>query len=162
MKYLQFTLLILLGLNLSGFTIHKFYVSVMEIHPNENEKKLEIILRSFPDDLEKAWEDYQKKYKIHLAFDEFVKKYVRQKIRFAINEKEVEYNILGMTNQDEYLVILLEVPYPKNQKLKSVHIENKFLLDEFDEQKNIIHWISPVSKKSYVLNKKNTLLKILL
>ncbi len=162
MNYLQLSLFILLGINSFGYNMHKYYVSVMEIHPNEKEKKLEVILRTFPDDMEKAWEDFQKEYGEKEKFEDFVKKYIRQKIRFAINGKEVNYNILGTTQEDDYLVILIEVPYPKNTLPETIEIENRFLLDEFDEQKNIIHWISQNMKKSYILNKQNTYLKILL
>jgi len=160
MKYLQFTLLILLGFNLTAFGLHKYYVSVMEIHPNYKEKKLEIILRTFPDDMQTTMEDYQKKTNKKLDFDQFVKDYIKQKIRFAINGQEKNYRILGMTTEDNYLVILMEVPFDKESQLKTIHIENEFLLDEFDQQKNIIHFLSKDKKKSYILDKKNRLLKI--
>ncbi len=147
---------------LTSFTLHKYYVSVMEIHPDFKQNKLEIILRTFPDDMETAMKDYNKKTGFQTDFEEFVKKYVKEKIQFAVNGKKTDYHIPGITYQDEYLIILMEVPLPQKEEIQNIYIKNLFLLDEFETQKNIVHFINNEDKKSYILNSKNKILKITL
>ncbi len=160
MKHIHLKLFFLSGFLLTGFTLHKYYVSVMEIHPNFKEHKLEIVLRTFPDDMETAMKEWQKKTHQKPAFETFVRSYIKEKIRFAINGKETDYNILGMMEQDEYLIILMEIPLPENEPLKQITIENRFLLDQFNEQKNIVHFLNGKDKKSFILNKRNRLLQL--
>ncbi len=160
MKYLPHTFLILAIFILYGAGLHKYYVSVMEVHPNWHEKKLEIILRTFPDDMETAMKSYQKNFHKKPSFESFVKQYIKEKIRFAFDKEEVNYNILGMTTEDDQLVILMEVPFPNNKEFKYIFIEDRFLIDQFDQQKNIIHFLSSKEKKSFVLDKKNRVLRI--
>jgi hypothetical protein len=145
---------------LLSFSLHKYYVSIMEIHPNITENKLQIILRTFPDDMENTIKDHFKLTSATMDFEDLVKKYVKEKIRFAINGKETNYSIIAIGTKDEYLIILIEVPLPKGQAVKYIHIQNEFFLDEFDEQKNIIHYLDKGIKRSYIMNKKKKLLKI--
>ena len=50
----RFLMLIVLFLSLSGFAIHKFYVSIYQINYNQKKQTLEITSRIFIDDLNDA------------------------------------------------------------------------------------------------------------
>ncbi len=141
-----------------SFSLHKFYVSVMEIHVNKQNNKLEIILRTFPDDIDRALKDNFHINPDNSKYNNYLQTYLKQNIRFAFDDKEIGYKILGTTKEDGFLVILIEISL--NKTTKKLQIYDTFLLDEYDEQKNIIHFLKDNDKRSYILNKQNQQIEI--
>ncbi len=136
-----------------SFAVHKYYVSVMEIHNNKKENKMDVILRTFPDDVERAIKDIYNSDSKDKNYNKLLLNYIKQNIRFAFDNNEVDYNIIGTTTENEFMVILIDFPIPQNAEKLQVY--NSFLTDEYDEQKNIVHYITSNDKSSYILTKKN-------
>jgi len=152
-KYIKNIGFITIFLLFTAFGWHKYYVSVTEIQYNSNNLKLEIIMRVFPDDMEHVLSDT---YNIDahlgdLKTEKFLQTYVHRKFKLRTNDSVLPYEIIGTTQEEAFLVILMEVSL--KQKLQSLQVRNMVLQDIFDDQKNIIHFMSGVSKQSYILEK---------
>ena len=150
-KILIFTAFILF----TGFVAHKYYVSVTEV--NIKSGKLEIIIRTFPDDIQNALSDI---YHINAGMEKldettrkYLKLYLLEHFQLAVDNKELPYSFSGFTQQDGFFVILLEAKMPDDYS--SIRLKNKLLQDMFDEQKNIVHFIEGDRKESFILNKDN-------
>lgn len=149
-------LLFLVAFSLTAFnTAHKFYVSVTEIEHNENAESLQIISRVFIDDFENV---LNLRYGQDLSLDpkaetagaeEFIEKYLEQKLHIEVNQKKVGINYLGKEYENDMLVFYIEAPKVKN--VKSIVVRNSVLMDMFEEQKNLIHVKVNGKTKSMVL-----------
>ncbi len=144
---------------LTAFVWHKYYVSVTEVYVKND--KLEIIIRAFPDDMENILRD---DYHISPDFStketgDYLKMYLQRKFKVSIDSIEMPIHFLGSTLQDGFLVLLLEVPV--NKSFKSVQIKNTLLMDLFDEQKNIIHFLYENKKESFILTKRDFIAKFI-
>jgi len=147
------TIIILGFILLSGFAWHKYYVSVTEV--NIKKDKLEIIIRTFPDDIQNVLADT---YHIKADFDQkktykYLKLYLLDHFILQIDNKEIMYTFSGFTREDGFFIILLESKIP--EKYTEIKIKNTLLQDMFDEQKNIIHFLAENSKESFILTKNN-------
>jgi len=147
-------LYLLLFFSTTAFAWHKYYVSVTEIDIKDDH--LEIIMRTFPDDIENVLHDlYGIKADLsQKTTQKFLEDYI--KTHFLIYDGQnqpITYQFVGTTLQDNFLVILLQAPIPPN--LKELQVKNTILFDMFDEQKNIVHFIKGTQKSSYILIKKD-------
>lgn len=152
------TFLILL-LAFTGFTsftyAHKFYVSVTEISYNEERASLQVISRVFIDDFENV---LNLRYGQDLTLDpqtessnadEFIEKYLEQKLYLEINGKMAGITYLGKEYENDMLVFYIEVAGIKN--IRNVLVRNTVLMDLFEEQKNLVHVKVKGKTKSMVL-----------
>jgi hypothetical protein len=144
----------LLGLT-SFKSAHKFYVSVTEIEHNEKKESLQIISRVFIDDFENV---LNLRYGQDITLDphsettvaeDFIKKYLEQKIHMEVNGKEMENKYLGKEYENDMLVFYIEVTGVSN--VKNVLVRNSVLMDLFEEQKNLVHVKVKGKTKSMVL-----------
>jgi len=142
---------------LSGFAWHKYYVSVTEV--NIQKDKLEIIIRTFPDDIQNVLQDT---YHIKADLDKektykYLKMYILEHFQLAVNNQETNYEFSGFTQEDGFFILLLETKIP--DELTDIQIRNSILMDMFDEQKNIIHFLTTYEKQSFILTKENKIAK---
>lgn len=141
MKKYLFLLLLLPLMSFHG--LHKFYVSVTEIEYNSEAASLQIISRVFIDDMEKLLKErYSKelfltKKEEHPSADEYLEKYLGQKLRISINGKSYPLNYLGKKYENDILVLFLEVE--KVSPLQIITVQNGVLTEVFPEQKNVVH-----------------------
>ncbi len=151
MKKLIYTLLFF---GLTAFAWHKYYVSVTEVYIKP--QKLEIIIRTFPDDIENVLKD---NYHINADLSQkqtklFLEDYLRSHFIIETDKGEIrDYQLVGTTMEDEFLVILLQANLPKDIHL--IKIKNTLLQDMFDEQKNIVHFFYKNEKQSFILVKQD-------
>ncbi len=145
---------------LQSFALHKYYVSVTEIHIEK--KALQIIMRTFPDDMERAVEDNYHIQPENPKFKQYMEIYLREHFQILIDGQDREYKILGSTDEDNFLVFLLESKLPPlDAKQKhQLQIKNSLLTDIYDDQKNIVHLIKGNKKTSFILNRQNISAKI--
>ena len=154
-KYIKKPALITIFLVLTAFAWHKYYVSVTEIDVKND--KLEIIIRTFPDDIENILHDnYQLDADIT---DKKIKPYLEDYLRshfelFVNDDAPLDYQFLGTTLEDNFLVLLLQAKLPKN--VDNIKVKNTLLFDAFDEQKNIVHFIKGTDKQSFILVKQDS------
>lgn len=157
MKYFRISLLLLIFPLISATSAHKFYVSITKIEYVKEKKSLQIITKIFTDDIEDA---LQQRYHLSIsldtkketeAADEYVQKYIIQKLNIKVNGKPVQLNYIGKEYDVDMLVAYIEVANITD--LKSLEVENKILMEMFPEQQNIIHLKTPNSRKSLMLDK---------
>ena len=159
MKFLRIALIALLIPVLGSFTDHKFYVSITKIEFAEEEQSLQIITKIFIDDIEDVLQErYDKTLVLGPESEttkeiEFVKKYVLQKFDVEVNKVPMKYEILGHEYENDIIKVYIEVS--EISELNSIMVENKMLMELFDEQQNIIHVKKGKKRKSLVLDRDN-------
>jgi len=159
MKLLRITFLLVILSTTLSFTAHKFYVSITKIEFSQEESSLQIISKLFIDDIEDV---LQARYNPSLvmggeneneAVGEYLKKYVLQKLVIEVNGKPVTLHYLGHEYDNDVVKTYLEVQGVS--ELNSITVENKMLMELFEEQQNIIHVKRFKKRKSMVLEADN-------
>ncbi len=157
MNFFKTTFLLSLFLLFVSSTSHKFYVSTTNIEYVKEKQALQIITKVFVEDLELV---LQERYSSSIVLDpkketevdaNYLKKYVLQKLKIAINDRPIELNYIGKEYDIDIVNMYFEVE--NISELKSIEIENKILFDRFPEQQNIIHLTTPGTKKNMILDK---------
>lgn len=139
-----------------SFTAHKFYVSITKIEFSQEEQSLQIITKLFIDDIEDV---LQERYSPSISLDpeketpsdaNFLKEYVLQKLKIKVNGTPVKLNYLGHEYDNDVVKSYIEVE--NISELTTIEVENKMLMDLFEEQQNIIHIKRYKKRKSLVLD----------
>ncbi len=159
MKYLKITLLIIVLPLMSMSTAHKFYVSITKVEYIEEEKSVQIIAKIFTEDLEKT---LRERYSADIHLDskketekdaEYIQMYLLKKLKININGTPTIIEYLGKEYENDVVKVYMEIQ--NVSELKSFEIENKTLMDMFDEQQNIIHFKKNKLRKSLMLDADN-------
>lgn len=155
MKKTFFILFLTLLVFTSFKPAHKFYVSVTEVEHNEKKQSLQIISRVFIDDFENV---LNLRYGQEITLDpqsetagaeEFIKKYLEQKLHIEVNGEGATINYLGKEYENDMLVFYIEASGVRD--VKNVLVRNSVLMDLFEEQKNLVHVKVKGKTKSMVL-----------
>ena len=142
---------------MSSTSAHKFYVSITKMEYVKEKGSLQIITKIFTDDMEDA---LQQRYSPLISLDtkketpeanEFLEKYLLQKLNVTVNGKPVTLHYIGKEYDTDMVVAYIEVTGIKN--MKNIEIENKVLMEIFPEQQNIIHLKTINSRRSLILDK---------
>lgn len=159
LKYLRLTFLFMLLPLLVSFTAHKFYVSITKVEFAEKEASVQIITKLFIDDIEDV---LQARYSSSISLDpeketpadaSFLKEYVMQKLKVEINGKPVTMQYLGHEYDNDVVKSYIEVT--GISELNSISVENKMLMELFEDQQNIIHVKRYKKRKSLILDRDN-------
>ncbi|RMA57779.1 DUF6702 family protein [Ulvibacter antarcticus] len=159
MKILKVVTLLLLFPILVGASDHKFYVSITKVEYVEEKQSLQIISQIFIDDIEDV---LQQRYNPDISLDTkretesdalYLKEYVLQKLKIWVNGKPVELNYIGKEYEIDMVKVYIEVTGVSS--LKTFEVENKLLMDLFEEQQNIIHFKEKGKRKSLILERDN-------
>lgn len=147
-------LLLVLGISLSSFTAHKFYVSIYQVDFVPQKKRIEITARIFTDDLNVALEN-EFKSKTHIGEKEesnqdmaFLKKYMTSHLQIFINNKEK--NVLFLSKEIENNVVVVYLKVSDVPKISSIKIQNNILLEFNSDQQNIIQTNFYNNKRNYI------------
>jgi len=141
MKVLKYFLLFLL-IPILSLTVHKYYVSLTQIDYNQKNKLLEITVRVFIDDLNKALnQQYDKEFNLGEKnelknTDYFIKKYFENNFILKVNNQHKDYKLVGKEYEDNICYIYFEISNVAN--VSSLEITNSILQEIFEEQQNII------------------------
>jgi hypothetical protein len=153
-KTLAISFLTLLFLSLSGFALHKFYVSIYQINYVPEKKMLQITSRIFVDDLNTVLkEKYKRKFFLGETNESqedivMMKKYILENFSIKINGQPKTINFLSKEMEGNVLICYYNVK--EISKIKSFEIQNTVLLELNEEQQNII--------QANIYNKKQNLL----
>jgi len=159
MKILKIAILLLTLPLVISTTTHKFYVSTTNVEFVKEKQVVQVITKIFIEDIEQA---LQARYSPSISLDSpkekasdvaYLKKYVLQKMKFKINNKEVKISYIGKEYDIDIVNMYFEVE--NVSEVNSIEIENKVLFDMFPEQQNIIHFKTSENRKSLVLDKDN-------
>lgn len=136
--------------------LHPFFVAVIEINHNPKDATVEISVRAFAEDIEKAVQKYTTK-KIDLLspadpvfLDSQIGSYVNQKLRLKVNGQAVALKYLGHELQKESIWMYLEVP--KVADMSSLELDCKLLYDLEVSQTNLVHVKSKGISRNYKLD----------
>ena len=156
-------IIVLLAFALTSFSkneeAHEFYLSVTEVVYKKDQKALQITSRVFTDDMQRVLNTrYDKNIKLSYEKDlkankSLFQKYLEQKLKITVGNKQISLTYLGCKFDADQLVLFLEAENVKD--FSTVEVENLVLTDLFDDQKNIVHVQKADETKSALLNKEN-------
>lgn len=157
-------LLLVIGLNV-GLSAHNLHLSVLEIQWNKDATKLECALKVFTDDiqvsianvqLDSRWEN-----KNYLTVQKArTVQYLSNSLLFEAPGNS-SLNLIGEEVEGivTWYYFELELHYSQRMIDKErpskyvLELENRLLLDQFDDQENIVHVIEGDEKESFLLDK---------
>lgn len=155
-KYLFFGLLFILASSFH-FKKHPYYISVVDVKYNAQQKSIQLSTRLFTNDLEDALEKIQHKKmdvlnpKNKAEVDSVLFTYIKQRLHISINKKDQKLNYVGYEREEESIWTYLEIK--KITAPKTLSITTKLLYDYLPSQVNIVHAeINGVKKSSKVTN----------
>jgi len=149
---------VIISLILSLF--HPFHVSVCDVEYNEESESIQLSQRIFLDDLEQALNET---YGTSLVIDDessldyrdkLVQVYLFENIELGVDGEDLERKFIGSEIEDNALWCYIE--YKGIKKFKSLLIKSTVLLETFDDQANIIHFVYGDYEKSIKLDKFKT------
>lgn len=135
---------------------HPFYVSVTEIVHNKTTGTIQVSVRVFFDDFEKALE---KKYKTKIDIskpsnrkevDNLIQAYVKMHLKISTRGKMLDLKYQGYEIEEDAAWCYFETE--KVGKLKELDIENDLLFEEHPSQSNMIHVTVEGKRKSTKLD----------
>lgn len=150
---------------LSGFTMHKFYVSIYQINYAPEKKMLQITSRIFIDDINDALEHkYGKKTalgdKNETAADvTLMQQYLTENFLIKVNGQAKPIHFLSHEFENNVIICYLTVQ--DVAKVKLIEIKNTALFELFPDQQHIINTSVLGEKQSLLLttDKKSGVLK---
>lgn len=156
MKLLRIAIFAALLPLLFAFTAHKFYVSITKIEFSEEAKSLQIINKIFIDDLEDVLQErYNKSVSLNTEKEtpqdlEYLKEYILEKMKIEVNGETVKLRYIG--HEYDIDVVKTYVEVADISELKSITVENKMMMELFEEQQNIVHIKRFKKRKTLVLD----------
>ena len=147
-------------LMLTSFKVHKFYVSIYQIHAAPEKEMLQITSRIFMDDLNAVlYRNYHKK--THLGEKNespedvvLMKKYILE--HFAIKVNGMPKTIHYLSKDYEGNVIICYYRVNEVSAIKTLEVSNTVLMDLNAEQQNIIQTTIAGKKQNLLLTEGNT------
>lgn len=147
---LQFILLIWLH------AFHPFYVSVTEIEQNQQTKVVQVSVRIFFDDFEKAL-DKRYKTKVNILkpadrkkLDLLIVDYINNHLKIKANNKPLQLKYIGYEIEEEAAWCYFETE--KQPEIQSFSVVNNLLYEQHPTQINMIHAIVNGKRKSSKLD----------
>ncbi|MFY8003340.1 MAG: DUF6702 family protein [Chitinophagaceae bacterium] len=140
--------------------LHPFFVSVIDINHNKQEKALEISVRVFTDDLEKTVSAYAKKpiviqnNRTSIETDKHLAAYLQNRIKLKSGGKLLQLNYLGHEVISESTWSYFEVT--SVETINELEVYCSLLHDFEQKQINIIHAKANGKENSYKLDFPNT------
>ncbi|TKC03763.1 hypothetical protein FA047_18915 [Pedobacter frigoris] len=144
----------------SSTLFHPFYVSVTEIEQNVKTKTVQVSIRVFFDDFEKALDKRYKtrvnilKPKDRKQLDQLISAYLTDHLKVRANGKAVVLKYQGYEIQEDAAWCYFEtVPLAAVQ---SISVQNDILYEQHETQINMIHAIVGGKRKSTKLDNPNS------
>lgn len=139
---------------------HPFYVSVVEIHVNEDEKLLECAVKIFTDDLERAIREYYQVGVLNIGAEEeadtatvLMDAYLKNKVEIEINGKPTVFSWVGKEGNFDHQWMYFEIPF---QTLKSLRMKSHQLMEVFSDQRNLVHFHFNNQQKTLIFKDNQT------
>ena len=127
---------------LTGFTIHKFYISKTIIEFNTRTQQFEITCKMFTDDLDLTLSQFSGK-QIHLGTSQehadanaVLEDYMKQHFTCAIDGVPVEWRWVGKEVENDLTYCYMEIF--RKPDFSSLTVRNDLLVSHFPDQQNIV------------------------
>jgi hypothetical protein len=150
----------ILFVTLSGFAVHKFYISIYQINYVAEKKRVEITSRVFIDDLNKALElKYAKMTHVGEAAETpedvtLMNQYLAE--HFTIKVNGIKKSFVFVSKELENNVVIGYYKINDVAKVTSLDIKNTSLMDVFSDQQNVIQTSFNGKKQSLLLTNEKT------
>ena len=122
---------------------HPFYLSVVEIKYNGEQKQLQASVRIFANDLEAALSKKEGK-RVDLLNPPDIQKanvaimtYLASVLKIDVNGKPGKSKMLGFEKEEETIWVYLDIDCPQNPK--TLKVTNTVLCETIPAQSNIVH-----------------------
>lgn len=122
---------------------HPFYVSVTDIVHNKSTGTVQVSVRVFFDDFEKALENkYQTKVNIlkpanRKEVDDLIAAYIKTHLNISANGKALDLKYQGFEIEEDAAWCYFETSKVKG--IKQLYVENDILFEQHSSQSNMIH-----------------------
>ncbi|MCY3772484.1 MAG: hypothetical protein OXG98_10760 [Gemmatimonadetes bacterium] len=137
---------------------HVFYVSIARVKWNADEARLDVSVRIFTDDLEEAivaeggprlrlWTDQAREDR-----DRHVSDYLASRLAFRVNDVDRQLTYVGMEDALDATACLVQITGV--DRVETIEVENRILIDMFDTQANVMRFEIGGEKKYVNLSKK--------
>jgi hypothetical protein len=147
------------------FFLHPFFVSMTDIRHNAKAKTLEVAVRIFTDDFEKALRA-NCKCKVDLInvvnkklMDSLVNTYILQHVSISTENKKTSTRFLGFEKVEESTWAYFEISGINS--LQQLSIANNLLLEQNKKQLNIVHLKTEQVDKTKQLDISTTSIRLL-
>lgn len=159
MNALKKIIFVFITISLASFTLHKYYLSYTKINYAKDSKSLQVTMKIFTDDLENVL-NQQFKINAQLNSDreinninKHLSEYINDKFEIEVNKAKKDYTFLGKEYKNDETNIYLEIE--NIDKIETITITNKMLMEIFNDQQNIIKVKIDNFKKSSIYTKNN-------
>lgn len=149
----------LLIIPLMAFGLHEHYISLTKIDFVKEKSSVQITMRFFIDDVEKALEN-QFELPLELATknenkqaNQYLETYIREQFKINLNQREESYTYLGKEYEDDVVYIYLEIENVDD--INTVEVQNSMLIDTFEDQQNYVKISIGKVQKTFILIKAN-------
>ncbi|MCC2546989.1 hypothetical protein LJY25_11075 [Hymenobacter sp. BT175] len=142
-------LLLLTGLRAGA---HTYHASIMDVRYNAGKQQLEVALKVFTDDLEKALSTGQPapvtiEQLSRDRLNALAEGYLRRTVRFGTKPGEtLPLQLLGVQKESDAHWVYFTVKPPK--PVKGIYLQHRLLLDSFEDQMNIVNLEAGGKKQS--------------
>ena len=125
------------------FSFHPLHISVTDIEYDPKEEELEIMMRIFTDDLEKAIRQEKSDAELDLlkpkqtTTDKLLEEYVKNHVFIKLDNSNKVMKYLG--HEDEGQALICYVLVSDVKKWKTIEVKNDLLMEMFDDQSNLVH-----------------------
>jgi hypothetical protein len=139
----------------TAFTSHKFYVSLVQIDHKQESGSLQVTMRIFTDDLERALDGYENRetnlgtQKELPGTNEILFNYISDNFRVTVNGRPATLSFVG--KEVEVDVTWCYVEATGIPSLQSISVTNRMLTEVYEEQVNIIQIESGGINRSMLL-----------
>jgi hypothetical protein len=146
------------------FEIHPLHVSVTEIEMDEKDKRLEIMMRVFIDDLELTLRQNLHQPALDILSlsengrDEIVSDYLKDHVKLSLDSKIQKIKYIGHEQEESAFIFYVEVSNVK--KWKTIQVQNDIIMNTFSDQSNLVHVTVGEKVKSLRLTKSNPVDKL--
>ncbi|HEY5919200.1 MAG TPA: DUF6702 family protein [Chryseolinea sp.] len=137
---------------------HPLHVSVTEIEMDNKDKRLEIMMRVFMDDLEVTLREKYKMPDLDVlnpkgrTVDQMMEDYLKLHFKIALDNKAQVMKYLGHEQEGDAFIFYIEVE--KVKKWKTIQIQNDIIMETYDDQSNLVHVTSNETVRSLRLTTK--------
>ena len=136
---------------------HVFYVSIVRVKWDVEEKRLDLSVRIFTDDLEEAivagggprlrlWTDQARADR-----DRHVEHYLLSRLAFRVNGQDRELAYTGMEDALDATACLMQIT--NVDRVETIEVDNRILIEMFDSQANVMRFEIAGEKKYVNLSK---------
>lgn len=144
--------------------LHPMHVSVTEIEMDEKEKRLEIMMRVFMDDLEVTLRENFKKPEmdilnpVGLTVDQMMQVYLKSHFKISLDTKPIVTKYLGHEQEGDAFIFYIEVVNVK--KWTTITVQNDIITETYGDQSNLVHVTLGETVRSLRLTKNNPVDKL--